>query len=321
MMYSVSVRAKEAIRPSNRAFFFCGMVRWALSSFTQRPRFFITLFDTMIKQEAGSLPLWYFQNLLNYKEICHFVSSRVGGFGDQPYDSLNLGYHVGDNPETVQKNRQRLALSVGIPLENFTFTRQVHGNKVKIITADLRGSGAFQENTAINDADAMVTNIPNICLLVLQADCVPFLFFDTKKKVIGVAHAGWRGTLRKVAQNTIQIFMEKFCCSPDNIVVGIGPSIGPCCYEVGPETIAEIRKVFRNANKYLQQENFQDKGYFNLREANKLQLIQMGIPERNIEIAHLCTKCNHTLFFSHRYHPAGTGRFGAGIMLKNPEFF
>lgn len=275
------------------------------------------VFDPMIQQKAGSLPLWYFQNLLQYKEIQHFVSSRVGGLSDRPYDSLNLGFHVGDNPEAVYKNRQQLALSVGIPLDNFTFARQVHGSNVKIITEDLRGSGAFQESTAINDADAMVTNIPNICLMVLQADCVPFLFFDIKRRVIGVAHAGWRGTLRMVVQNTVKVFMEKFCCLPNNIFVGVGPSIGPCCYEIGPETIAEIRKVFRNENQYLQHENFPGKGYFNLWEVNKFQLIQMGIPERNIEIARLCTKCKHTVFFSYRHQHAGTGRFGAGIMLKN----
>lgn len=272
----------------------------------------------MIQKEAGSLPLWFFQNLLQYQEIQHFVSSRAGGFSHRPYDSLNLGFHVGDNQETVLKNRQQLALSVGIPLDNFTFARQVHGSNVKIITEDLRGSGAHQESTAISDADALVTNVTHICLMVLHADCVPFLFFDTKRKVIGVAHAGWRGTLRMVVQNTIKIFMEKFCCSPNNILVGIGPSIGPCCYEIGPETIAEIRQVFRNENICLQNENFLGKGYFNLWEANKLQLIRMGVPERNIETAYLCTKCNHTAFFSYRHNPAGTGRFGAGIMLNHP---
>ncbi|KKO20602.1 MAG: peptidoglycan editing factor PgeF [Candidatus Brocadia sp.] len=271
----------------------------------------------MIQQETGALPLWFFQNLLHDKEIQHFVSSRTGGLSRWPYDSLNLGFHVGDNPETVHKNRQRLAVSVGIPLDNFTFARQVHGGNVKIITEDLRGSGAFQESTAISDADAMITNIPQICLMVLQADCVPFLFFDTKRKVIGVAHAGWRGTLRMIAQNTIKVFMEKFCCSPDDILVGVGPSIGPCCYEIGPETTAEIRKVFGYENTYLRNENTLGKRHFNLWEANKRQLIHMGIPEKNIEIARICTQCNHTLFFSYRHHNTGTGRFGAGIMLKN----
>ncbi|OOP57017.1 MAG: hypothetical protein AYP45_05685 [Candidatus Brocadia carolinensis] len=271
----------------------------------------------MFKQKAGSLPLWYFQNLLKYKEIRHFVSSRVGGFSDQPYDSLNLGFHVGDNPEMVHKNRQRLALSVGIPLENFTFARQVHGSTVKMITTDVRGSGAFHDGTAISAADAMVTNIPDICLMVLQADCVPFLFFDARKKVVGVAHAGWRGTVRRVAQNTIQTLKENFRCSPTDILVGIGPSIGPCCYEVGPETIAEIRKVFGDENNHIQSDNFTGKKYFDLWEANNAQLIHMGIPEENIEIARMCTKCNHTLFFSYRHQHAGTGRFGAGIMLKN----
>ncbi|RZV59233.1 Laccase domain protein YfiH [Candidatus Brocadiaceae bacterium B188] len=271
----------------------------------------LVIFNTMIKQEIDALPLWFFQNLLEYKEIQHFVSSRVGGYSDQPYNSLNLGFHVGDNPETVLKNRQRLALSVGIPRENFTFTEQVHEAKVEIITGDLRGSGVFHESTAIKATDAMVTNIPDICLMVLQADCVPFLFFDAKKKVIGVAHAGWRGTVRMVVQNTIRVFKEKFYCSPSDIFVGVGPSIGPCCYEIGTETIAEIRKASRTEG-----DNFLSSGYFNLWEANKVQIIQMGVPEENIEVAHMCTKCNYTQFYSYRHQNTKTGRFGAGIMLK-----
>lgn len=271
----------------------------------------------MIKKNINSLPLWFFQNLLEYEEIQHFVSTRIGGFSNPPYDSLNLGFHVGDNPEVVLKNREQIALLLGIPLHNFTIARQIHGCNVKIITEDLRGDGAFIYDTAIGATDAMVTNIPHICLLVLQADCVPVLFFDVKQKVIGVAHAGWRGTVRMVAQETVKVLKEDFNCSPKDILVGIGPSIGPCCYEVDSEIIAQIKNVFHNTKGYINSESPDGKGYINLWEANKTQLVQMGIPEENIETAHLCTRCNHTQFFSYRYQNTETGRFGAGIMLKS----
>ncbi|MFN3533472.1 MAG: polyphenol oxidase family protein, partial [Candidatus Brocadia sp.] len=146
----------------------------------------------MIEKNVSSLSLWFFQHLLKYGEICHFVSTRNGGFSHPPYDSLNLGLHVGDNPETVLKNRKRLASVLGIPLGNFTIAQQVHGCNVGIIGEESRSSGAFHCDTAISATDAMVTSTPNICLMVLQADCVPILFFDAKKRVIGVAHAGWR---------------------------------------------------------------------------------------------------------------------------------
>ncbi len=270
----------------------------------------------MIEKNVGSLSLRFFQHLLNCDEMSHFISTRNGGFSSPPYDSLNLGFHVGDNSEIVLENRKQLALSLGVPLDNFTIARQIHGCSVKIVTEDLRGSGAFTYDTAISATDAMVTSIPGICLILLQADCVPVLFFDVKKKVIGIAHAGWRGTIGMVAQGTVRVLKEKFDCSPNDILVGIGPSIGPCCYVVGPEIVVQIEEVFQTKKGYIYNETSDGKGYFNLWEANKIQLVQTGIPERNIEIARICTCCNHSQFFSYRYQKTETGRFGAGIMLK-----
>mgnify|MGYP001594862008 FL=1 len=269
----------------------------------------------MIEKYTDSLSLWFFQNLFKFEEICHFVSTRIGGFSNPPYDSLNLGFHVGDKPDMVLKNRKRLAKSLEIPLHNFILARQVHDCNVKIVTDDSRGSGAFDYDTAVSATDAMVTDIPNICLMVLHADCVPILFFDMKKKVIGVAHAGWKGTIRMVAQNTVKVLKEEFNCLPKDILAGIGPSIGPCCYEVGPEVIAQIDKSFHNKGRYIR-ESSGGMGYFDLWEANKIQLVEMGITEKNIEVAEVCTRCNHTIFFSYRHQRGETGRFGAGIMLK-----
>lgn len=271
----------------------------------------------MIEKHIDSLPLWFFQNLSKYKEIHHFVSSRIGGFSNPPYHSLNLGFHVGDNPEAILKNREKLAFVLGIPLNNFITAKQTHDRNVKIVTEDLRGSGTLNYDTAISATDAMVTSIPSICLMVLQADCVPILFFDLKKKVIGIVHAGWRGTVRMVAKNTVDILKEKFQCSVKDILVGIGPSIGPCCYEVNLKTLTLADEAFDSKREYIDNYSSGDKGYFNLWKANKIQLVQMGIPEKNIETAEICTHCNHDIFFSYRYEKKETGRFGAGIMLNN----
>ncbi len=269
----------------------------------------------MVEKNINSLSLWFFQHLLQHREIRHFVSTRNGGFSNPPYDSLNLAFHAGDNPEIVLKNRKRLASASGIPLDTFTIAQQIHGCNVKIVTKELRGCGAFNYDTAISATDAMITDTPDICLLVLQADCVPLLFFDVKKRVIGVAHAGWRGTVSLVAHNTVRVLQEKFHCSSQDILVGIGPSIGPCCYEIGHETIVQIKKAFHNEKDHVNSETPDGKGYFNLWEANRTQLVQMGIPERNIEVARICTRCNHTVFFSYRNQHTETGRFGAGVML------
>jgi hypothetical protein len=271
----------------------------------------------MIEKQTNSLPIWLFRNLGKYNEVCHFISTRIGGFSSPPFKALNLGFHVGDNPEMVLKNRLLLSRVLGISPGSFTTVQQVHGHNVKIITEELKGSGAVNHDPAISEADAMVTNVPDACLLVLQADCVPVLLFDPQKRVIGAAHAGWKGTIRLVAQRVVSEMQEKFGCLPQNIVVGIGPAIGPCCFEVGPEVIAQAKSIFREKRGFISKETLDGKGYFNLWEANKMQLIQMGIPVGNIEVAGTCTSCRHNIFFSARRQGRKTGRFGAGIMLKN----
>ena len=269
----------------------------------------------MIKKHAHTLPLWCFRHLSKYGDVRHFVSSRIGGVSRHPYDSLNLGFHVGDNPELVLKNRETLAAAIDIPLGNFTLTKQVHGCGVKIITNTSQGNGAFHDDS-VTVADAMITGTPNICLTVLQADCAPLLFFDAKRRVIGAAHAGLKGTILRVAQNTVRVMQDTFHCSPLDIAVGIGPSIGPCCYEIGHEILGLTTKAFPDTKDIICIHTSDGKIHFNLWEANRTQLTQMGIPDENIEIAQSCTYCNHTLFFSHRYQNKGTGRFGAGIMLN-----
>lgn len=270
----------------------------------------------MIEKCNDSVPLWFFKNLWKFKEILHFVSTRNGGYSNPPYNFLNLGFHVGDDPHLVLKNRKRLATCLGIPFDNFTFARQIHGCNVKIVTESLRGSGAYEHTTSIEATDAMITDIPNICLTVLHADCVPVILFDFQKRVVGVVHTGWKGTMLQVTRNTAMVFKEKFGCAPENIIAGIGPSIGPCCYKVGPEIIIQAKKVFHDKKGHIHNETSDGNGYFDLWEANKMQLVDMGVSPENIEIARICTFCNHDHFFSYRYQKGETGRLGTGIMIS-----
>lgn len=272
----------------------------------------------MIEKSHGLLSTVHFENLLGFKEIEHFVSTRNGGFSQAPYHSLNLGLHVGDNPDKVLKNRRRLAETLVIPLNRFTIARQVHSGNVRVISDELRGSGSTDQENAIEGTDAMVTDTPGICLIVLVADCVPMIFFDPLRKVVGVAHAGWRGTLQSVAANTVRTMEEAFDSSPGDIMVGIGPSIGPCCYRVGPEFIAQVKSVFRSRDGYILNESKNGKGFFDLWKANLDQLLHAGVDERNIEIAMRCTCHEPDLFFSYRHARGDTGRFAAGIMLRSP---
>ena len=188
----------------------------------------------MLEERLHSSSIFRFRNLSKQGGVDHFVSTRIGGLSLPPCESLNLGFHVGDSPETVLKNRERLAANVEIPLSDFTLARQIHSGTVTIVTEQMRGYGAADLNTAIEETDAMVTAVPRLCLAVLSADCVPLLFFDPQKRVVGAVHAGWRGCVKLIARKTVEILQQEFNCKPTDLLVGIGPSIGPCHYEIGP---------------------------------------------------------------------------------------
>ncbi|MBW1859979.1 MAG: peptidoglycan editing factor PgeF [Deltaproteobacteria bacterium] len=244
------------------------------------------------------------------------MSTRVGGHSSSPYDSLNLSFNVGDTPENVRKNRERLVEAIGIPLNCVTTAKQIHDAHVKVVSKGLRGRGSVDYDGAINGTDAMVTNVPNTCLVILLADCVPLLFYDPLKEVIGVAHAGWKGTLGFIAQATIKTLLEHFGSSTQDIFVGIGPSVGPCCYQVGQEVVSQIEQVFGTKQHLVINRSADGKGYLDLWEANLKQLLDAGIPEENIETARTCT-CHHpNVFFSYRHEKGKTGRFGAGIFIR-----
>ncbi len=269
----------------------------------------------MIEKKIDLLDILFFENLSECKEIRHFVSTRKGGFSKPPFDSLNLGLHVGDDPDHVLKNRKRLAATIGIPLNHFTLSEQVHSGNVSIISEESRGKGSAKNQDAVNATDAMVTNVADICLVILVADCVPILFFDPVQRAIGVAHAGWKGTLQFIAQHAVRVMERTFSSLPQDILVGIGPSIGPCCYKVGPEIISRVETTFHTKKDYVVNESKSGEGYLDLWKANLTQLLQAGIERKNIEMAMTCTCHNPDIFFSYRHQKGVTGRFGAGITL------
>ena len=270
----------------------------------------------MIRQEIGSLQVWFFENLSICKRIGHFVSTRVGGHSSPPYDTLNLSFNVGDPPGNVHKNRERLMEAVGIPLNSVTTAKQIHGDRIKVVSKALRGKGSADFDGAIDGTDAMVTNVPNTCLMVLLADCVPLLLYDPSKEVIGIVHAGWKGTLRFIAQATIRTLQRRFGSSTGDILVGIGPSVGPCCYQVGEEVVSQVEQAFGTTKHIVGNRSADGKGYLDLWEANLRQVLDAGVPGENIEIARTCTRHHPDVFFSYRHEKGKTGRFGAGIFIR-----
>ena len=270
----------------------------------------------MLEKHHQSSSTFQFQNLSEQEGVDHFVSTRTGGLSLSPYESLNLGLHVGDSPETILKNRQRLAATIEISLSDFTFAKQIHSDTITIVTEQMRGCGAADYDTAVEATDAMVTDVRGLCLTVLTADCVPALLFDPQKRVVAAIHAGWRGIVKLITRKTVEILNQEFKCEPADLLAGIGPSIGPCHYEIGDDVISQVGDAFGATDGYIKCDSSDGKGYFDLWEANKRQLMEAGVPPQNIEVAEICTYCNARLFFSARHAKGKTGRFGTGIMLS-----
>ena len=263
--------------------------------------------------KGGRINLFEFENLAAVPGLVHFVTTRSGGSSLPPYDSLNLGLHTADNPEHVLANRLLLAGETGIAPDKFLYASQVHSGDVKVIDAEAIKNDVLLKNPR---TDATITNLPGICLMVMVADCVPLVLFDPVKKVSAVIHAGWRGTVQHITSNTIHKMTECFGCDPADIIAGIGPSIGPCCYEVGEEVRQVVEQSFGTTEGFLIYHTHSKKPHFDLWYANHKQLTDLGVKPLNIETSQLCTKCRQDLFYSSRASLGITGRLGAGIYIE-----
>jgi YfiH family protein len=259
----------------------------------------------MIKTRVNGINLRLFPNLADYKTITHFVTTRQGGVSPKPFDTLNLAFHTQDHFNNVLRNRLILARALKIDPDALVNGEQVHGAQIAIVQ---------HKNTHLPDTDGLVTNKPGICLLVLVADCVPLIFYHPQKQVVGVAHAGWKGTVARIAQKTVQKLQQKFACEPEQLLVGIGPAIGPCCYQVQDDVVQIVQKTQPQSEKLLIRRGHN--WYLDIIKANEAQLLDSGVRKENIQTANLCTRCHSKTFYSARASKGPTGRFGAGIMLN-----
>jgi len=248
-----------------------------------------------------------FKILEHFEKLIHGVSTRMGGYSEAPYSSLNLGFHVKDNPDKVLINREIFCSELGIALDCIVAAKQVHGGKVAVVKKQEWGKGSEDHESAIDSCDAMITDAKNIFLMVLLADCPGIVFFDPVKKAVGVAHAGWRSTLVGIAENTVLAMKTTFKSKPGDIVCAISPSIGPCCFEIKDDVAVQFN------NECVEKRD--GKLFLDLRELNKIQLINSGIKQENIEISDVCTFCNTKTYFSVRKE-GETGRHAVIIGMK-----
>lgn len=243
-------------------------------------------------------------------------TTRKGGVSSSPWSSLNCGLHVGDTDADVIVNRRLTVEALGFPLEAWTCAEQVHGNDAAVVTEQHRGAGSLSRAAAIQDKDALVTNTPGVLLTVLYADCVPIFFADPVHRAIGIAHAGWRGTVADVVGRTVDTMAAAFGSDPSRLYAAIGPSIGGCCYEVDQRVIDEVIRAGGSLGTTHTESSSPDRFLLDLSKVNEIRLLKAGILPNHIEITGYCTSCRTDLFFSHRKEGGRTGRMAAWMAVK-----
>jgi len=259
----------------------------------------------------------------DYLGLSAGFTTRLGGVSEGACDSLNCALHVQDNPLHVAENRRRLAAALDFPFEAWTCGEQVHGRHVAVVTRASRGKGRLAREDAIPDTDALITNEPGIWLTSFYADCVPLYFFDPVRKVAGLAHAGWKGTVLQIAGHTVQSMAKTYGTVPGDVLAAVGPSIGSCCYEVDRAVIERIDECLMEigadepVRRAVYKPGAPGKSMLDLQQLNRQIMIKAGILPTHIEICGMCTGCRTDLFYSHRKERGATGRMASWIGLHS----
>ena len=249
-----------------------------------------------------------------HPEIVHAFTSRECGVSGGYYSSLNMGIHTGDDLENVKTNYRILCQTLSLDPEKIVLANLVHGDTIRNVTVADAGAGLWRD-FPYEGVDGLLTNEPGLILTATFADCVPVFFYDPVKKVIGIAHSGWKGTALEIASKMVDRMQSDYGCKVEDILAGIGPSIGMCCFETDSDVFMEFAEF-----PYLDEVWFypKDDGKFDidLWRINFEMLLYAGIPEDNISISGLCTCCNSDIFFSHRASKGKRGTMAGVISLK-----
>ena len=244
----------------------------------------------------------------------HCFTTRLGGVSTGIFDSLNLNFSRGDDPEKVVENFRRIGEVLGFTPEDVVNARQIHSDIV--VRVDERNRGNLAVTGASPECDALITNTPGMALYVSTADCTPILLWDSETGAVGAAHAGWRGTVSAIGARTVEAMGREFGTKPENIRAAIGPNIGICHFETDADVPEAILEAFgQEARPFIQRKG--DKYYVNLKEVNALVLRRAGVT--HIEISDECTMCHPERFWSHRVTLGKRGAQGGIIVCKEVQ--
>ncbi|MGB9802734.1 MAG: peptidoglycan editing factor PgeF [Desulfofundulus sp.] len=265
-------------------------------------------------REEGTAKYLLWEAFLNTGLVSHGFTTRHGGVSTGAYATLNMAFHVGDDPHRVLANRERVCRDLEMAPEHLVAGEQVHGDRVAVVGKVHRGRGARAAQDALPATDALITGERLVPLSSYYADCVPVFLLDPVRRVVGLAHAGWKGTYLGIAGKTVQAMGRFFGSRPGDCLAGIGPSIGPCCYEVDTPVVDRFKDRYSFWRDILVP-NRSGRWQLDLWEANRRILMEAGLEPGNIFISRICTCCRQDLFFSYRGSGGLTGRMAALIML------
>ena len=267
---------------------------------------------TMHEHLTDGVLYYTFPSFDRFSFVRHGFSTRLGGVSAPPCDTMNLSFTRGDDPAHVMENFERFCRAIGTDAANVVISKQEHHTHIRNITAADRGRGVTRERD-YDDVDGMLTDEPGVVLCTQYADCVPLFFLDPVKRVVGVSHSGWKGTVARIGAITVERMCRDYGCRKEDILAGVGPSIGPCCFEVD----APVYEAF-SAMDLFDDGCFTahgDKFDLNLWEINRRILRAAGLQEEHITVTDLCTRCYPDVFWSHRATGGVRGSLAGMIAL------
>lgn len=255
--------------------------------------------NTMNLNIKDALAYLSFKALDSLPYIKHAFSTRLGGVSRGEFNSMNMSFNRGDDAENVTENYKRLCAAVGIEFESLVASAQDHHTFVRRVTSSEKGIGIYKPRD-LESVDALITNEKGVTLVTYFADCTPILLVDTKKLAVGAAHAGWRGTVGRIGEKTVERMTEEFGSNPNDIVAAIGPTINKCCYEVDEPVALKFKELEGLDTEKFVTPKEGGKYMIDLAETNRQILMSAGVPDKNITLSDVCTRCNSDLVWSHR---------------------
>ena len=272
--------------------------------------------EHIFDEADGEVPYLEYPILRDTGIVKHGFSTRLGGVSGGYYESLNLSFDRGDDPEAVRENFRRIGEAIVLQVEDMVMSKQTHTTNVRVVTEEDRGKGIVRDRD-YTDIDGLITNVRGICLVTSYADCVPLYFVDPVRKAIGLSHSGWRGTVGKIGKKTVELMTESFGSDPADILACVGPSICSDCYEVSQDVIDKVKEVFDEA---LWESLFYEKGngkyQLDLWKTNEEVFQEAGILPEHIAVTNVCTRCNSRILYSHRVRGDKRGNLCAFLALK-----